>query len=75
MARALQPNLHMKKKRSIWSQLEALGLSEIVMAEEIRTKRAILNAAGGPLSVKKRPSEPPAKELTKVLRRLLLATD
>jgi hypothetical protein len=65
----------MKKSKSIWAQLEKLGLAEIVMAEEIRTKRAVLNAAGGPLSVKKRPTESPDKELAKLLRRVVLAAE
>lgn len=65
----------MKSKRSVWSQLEKLGLSQVVMAEEIRTKRALLNAAGGPLSVRTRPVDPATKELGKVLKRILLAAD
>jgi hypothetical protein len=61
--------------RSLFAQLEALGLSEIVMAEEVRARRAVANAAGGPLSVKKRPPEKAILELGKLLRQILAHTE
>lgn len=64
-----------RPKQSFWSQLEALGLHEIVMVEQVRALRAVANAAGGPLSVRQRPQEPVIQQLGKVMKQILEATE
>lgn len=59
------------KARALWTDLEALGLGELVMTERVRALRAVANASGGPLSVKKSPKKDPAQELARVLKDLL----
>jgi len=62
-------------KQSFWSELEALGLHEIVMMEQVRARRAVVNAAGGPLSVRERPQEPVVQQLAKIMKSILDAAE
>ncbi len=60
------------RRRLIWERLHSAGLGELALAEQIRARRAALNASGGPLSVKKGSPDPVSRQLGETLVRLML---
>lgn len=60
-----------ERRAALWKRLDDLGLPEISMAEQVRAHRALANAHGGPLSVRKSAEAPVVEALGDVLVRLL----
>jgi len=65
--------LHASPVRSLWADLERLGLGEIAMKEQVNAHRALVNATSGALTVKKKPEDKALLRMQAVLKRIVEA--